>query len=403
VTRRAKRTKRRCKFTARTIAALKPEAKAVDWFDEDTQGFALHVSPGGAKSWYLFYTKARTVRRVRLGAWPDVELAKARRFARHQRDRIDTEGADPAHERREARDAFTVGALAKLFIEQHAKGHKRTWKDDQWRIDRYVLPVWKSRPVGDIKRQDVHAVLDQIAADGKPIQANRVQALISKLWNFAIDRGHAEINPCHRMAKRAPERARTTVLSDDAIRVLWAALDADPGDASDALQLRLLTGQRGGEVHRMAWADVDLEGAIWTIPAEAAKNRRAHRVPLAGSALELLKARHEVRPKDETHVFPGLYHQRKDLRALGAVHGDAYRWHDLRRTVVTRLAGLGFLEDTIGRIVNHAKRGITATVYNQHAYDAEKRVALEVWDRELKRILKEEPRAGASVLPMRRP
>ncbi|MCC6176091.1 MAG: integrase arm-type DNA-binding domain-containing protein [Chloroflexi bacterium] len=400
VTRRPKRTKRRRTFTARTIAGLKPEAQAVDWFDADTPGLAIHVSPGGAKSWYLFYTKGRTVRRVKLGAWPDVELAKARRLARHQRDRIDTEGADPAHERREARDAFTVGALAKLFIEQHAKGHKRTWKDDQWRIDRYILPAWKSRPVGDIKRRDVHVVLDEIAADGKPVQANRVQALISKLWNFAIDRGHAEINPCHRMAKRAPERARTTVLSDDAMRALWAALDADPGDASDALRLRVLTGQRGGEVHRMAWADVDIVGAVWTIPAEAAKNRRAHRVPLAGSALELLKARDEVRSKDETHVFPGLYHQRKDLRALGAVHGDAYRWHDLRRTVVTRLAGLGFHEDTIGRVVNHAKRGITATVYNQHAYDSEKRTALEAWDRELQRILREEPRTVAAVLPL---
>ncbi|MCC7178850.1 MAG: DUF4102 domain-containing protein [Acidobacteria bacterium] len=108
VTRRRKRTNRRKRFTARSIAALKPEATAVDWFDVDTPGLAIHVSPGGAKSWYLFYTKGRTVRRVKLGLWPDTELAKARRLARHQRDRIDTEGADPAHERREARDVFTV-------------------------------------------------------------------------------------------------------------------------------------------------------------------------------------------------------------------------------------------------------------------------------------------------------
>ncbi|MGE3888493.1 MAG: tyrosine-type recombinase/integrase, partial [Vicinamibacterales bacterium] len=382
-----KRTNRRKAFTARGIASLKPEAHAVDWFDATTPGLALHVSPGGAKSWFLFYKHGRTTRRVKLGTWPALELAKARTAARDERGRIERDGADPAYERKEARDVFTVGMLTKLFIESYAKAHKRTWRDDQWRIDRYLLPAWKSRAVADITRQDVHAVLDGIAADGKPIQANRTQALISKLWNFAIDRGHAAVNPCHRMAKRAPEVARATVLDDDALRALWRALDAEGGDAAAAVRLRLLTGARGGEVHAMAWGDVDLETGVWTIPATASKNRRAHRVPLAATALGILQARHadqqakarQVRkpadsvvenlppqnaekardaagqnqvgtsPKLPTGpVFPGLYHQRKDLRALGALHGDAYRWHDLRRTVVTRLAALGFGEDLIG-------------------------------------------------------
>ena len=398
-----RRTNRRKPFTARLVAGLKPEAQPVDWFDALTPGLALRVAPGGAKSWYLFYTVGRTVRRVKLGSWPGVELAKARRLAHDTRGRIDTEGADPAHERAEARDVFTVGMLTKLFIESYAKARKATWRDDQWRIDKYLLPAWKSRPVRDITRQDVHALLDQIAGDGKPIQANRTQALISKLWNFAIDRGHVESNPCHRMAKRAPERPRATVLDDDALRALWRALDGDPGDASDALKLRLLTGQRGGEVHAMTWADVDLDGAVWTIPATSAKNRRAHRVPLAPTALAILLARQQARPKHdtETHVFPGLYHQRKDLRALAAVHEDAYRWHDLRRTVVTRLAALGYGEDLIGRVVNHAKRGITATVYNQFQYDTEKRQALDAWDGELRRIIANKPKARARVVPMR--
>jgi len=429
VTRRKKpRTNRRKAFTARSIASLKPEAHAVDWFDVLTPGLALHVSPGGAKSWFLFYKNGRTTRRVKLGTWPALELAKARAAARDERVRIERDGADPAYERKEARDVFTVGMLTKLFIESYAKTHKRTWQDDQWRIDKYLLPAWKSRPVRDITRADVHAVLDQIAGDGKPIQANRTQALISKLWNFAIDRGHVEINPCHRMAKRAPEAARATVLDDDALRALWAGLDAEGTDAAAAVRLRLLTGQRGGEVHAMTWADVDLDGAVWTIPATASKNRRAHRVPLAATALGIVQTRHadaqtKARQVMHTHnlpshvtgkaedgtspklptgpVFPGLYHQRKDLRALGTIHGDAYRWHDLRRTVVTRLAALGFHEDTIGRVVNHAKRGITATVYNQHAYDTEKRAALDAWDAELRRIIQNKPKAKARVVPMR--
>ena len=223
---------RRRPFMARSIGRIVPEAQPVDWFDATTPGLALRVSPGGARTWYAFYRKGRTTRRVKLGSWPALALARARILARQTRVRVETDGADPAHERREARDVFTVGDLAKLYIEQHAKAHKTTWKDDQWRLDRYVLPAWKSRPVGEITRADVHALLDQITGDGKPIQANRVQALVSKLWNVAIDCGHVSVNPCYRMAKPAPERTRATVLDDDALRALWRALAAHPGRRS---------------------------------------------------------------------------------------------------------------------------------------------------------------------------
>jgi integrase len=404
------RRTRRVAFNARSIGRLTPEAQAVDWFDVTTPGLSMRVTPAGARTWYAFYKKGRVTRRVKLGLWPALKLSKARELARETRVDVETEGADPAHDRRAARDVFTVGDLAKLYIEQYATPHKRTWKDDQWRLARYVLPAWKSRPIGEITRADVHVILDKIAADGKPIQANRVQALLSKLWNFAIDREHATVNPCYRMSKAAPERTRAMVLDDEAIRALWRALDAQPGDATDALRLRLVTGQRGGEVHQMQWTEVDLpadgsvrqtgDAGVWTIPAERAKNGRAHRVPLSVPAADVLRARLKTRPKDEARVFPGLYHQRDDLRELATIHGDAYRWHDLRRTVATRLASLGIGEETIGRVLNHAKRGVTATVYNQHQYDAEKQRALDAWARELARIVTDAP-TGA-VLPFAR-
>jgi integrase len=165
------------------------------------------------------------------------------------------------------------------------------------------------------------------------------------------------------------------------------ALEAQPGDAADAVRLRLLTGQRGGEVHGMAWADVDLQAAVWTLPGRKAKNKRGHRVPLSAPAVALLKARQTRRAEDEARAFPGLYHQRDDLRELATIHAGAYRWHDLRRTVASRLAELGYSEELIGRLLNHAKRGVTATVYNQFAYEDEKRAALDAWARELDRIV----------------
>jgi integrase len=361
----------------------------VDWFDADTPGLALRVTPAGARTWYAFYRVGRTTRRVKLGTFPALELAAARKKARKTRVQID-EGADPAHERKQSRDAFTVGDLATVYLEQHARAHKRTWKDDHWRLERYILPAWKSRPVAAITRADVHAVLDRIVADGHPIQANRVLALISKLWNVAIDRGHATVNPCYRMGKPAPERSRAIVLDDDQLRALWQALDAQQGDAADAIRLRLLTGQRGGEVHQMEWPEVDLRAGVWTIPDSKAKNHRAHRVPLSASALAILQARCDDRTATQPRVFPGLYHQREDLRELGAIHNGTYRWHDLRRTVATRLAGLGYSEEVIGRVLNHAKRGVTATIYNQFEYDGQKRHALDAWAHALSTIVQNE-------------
>ena len=377
--RKATRRGRRLTFTARSIGSIPPEAQPVDWFDTKTPGLALRVSPGGARTWYCFYKKGAISRRVKLGSWPALDLSKARQLARQMRVRVETEGADPAYERGAARHLFTVGDLARIYIEQYAKPHKRSWRDDEWKLETYVLPAWKSRPVGEITRADVHALLDRIAADGKPVQANRVQALISKVWNVAIDREHVTVNPCYRMAKVAREQPRETVLSDDDLRALWADLDAQPGDAADAIRIRLLTGQRGGEVHQMTWADVDLGAQVWTIPTAAAKNRRAHRVPLTSAVLEVLRERLAARANGEPRVFPGLTHQRDDLRDLGQIHGGAYRWHDLRRSVATRLAALGVPEGTISRVLGHVQRGVTARVYIQHQFDDEKRRALQRW------------------------
>ena len=393
---RERQKSRRVKFTARSIGSIPPEAQPVDWFDETTPGLALRVTPGGARTWYAFYRRGGTTRRVKLGTWPAIELSKARRLARETRVRVETEGADPAHERRAERAAFSVGDLARVYIERHARPHKRSWKEDHWKLEKYVLPAWRSRPVSDITRRDVHALVDAIAADGKPIQANRTQSLISKMWNVAADRGYVETNPCYRMAKPAPERARAQVLDDDDLCALWAALDAEPGNAADAIRLRLVTGQRGGEVHRMAWGDVDLAANVWTIPATDAKNGRTHRVPLTAQAMAVLKRRRTGRVDEEARVFPRFYHQRKDLRAMASIHNGAYRWHDLRRTVATRLAALGTPEGTISRVLGHAQRGVTATVYNQHQYDDEKRCALDKWVRSLLAIVKK--KSGADVV-----
>ena len=103
-------------------------------------------------------------------------------------------------------------------------------------------------------------------------------------------------------------------------------------------------------------------------------------------------------------VFPGLTLTCDEHKALDAIHNGAYEWKDLRRTVATRLADLGFDETVIGRVLNHAKYTVTGKHYNQHRYVDEIRAALTAWDVELQRILAtrtEDPDARpADALPL---
>jgi len=387
-------------LTARSIGTIPPERSAVDWFDQATPGLSLQVTPGGARTWYLFYRAANTARRVKLGTWPALGLKDARDLARSTRVRIETTGADPAHERAAARTVFTFADLAALYMSHHAKPRKIAWQSDQYKIDRFLGPAWGSRAVTSITRTEIHALLDKIAIK-TPVHANRTQSLISKLFNFAIDREHATVNPCHRMPKRGKETARVTVLDDDALRALWIALDALPGAGSDAVRLRLLTGQRGGEVFAMRWADLEQSatGVVWNMPTT--KNGRPHRVPLSKAAAAVVTARWHAGPEDPDRVFRFLNNKARGIRNMAAIPQGAYRWHDLRRTFASRLAGLGVAEEVISRLLNHAKRGITASVYNQYAYDGEKLAALERWAAELSRIVTGQP-AGGAVLAFRR-
>jgi integrase len=138
------------------------------------------------------------------------------------------------------------------------------------------------------------------------------------------------------------------------------------------------------------------------MPGRRTKNGRPHAVPLATTAHAILEHRRGEVPQGEQRVFPGLTLNRDDHRALRALHDGAYGWTDLRRTVATRLASLGFDETTIGRVLNHARYTVTAKHYNKHLYLDEKRRALEAWDRELQRILRHEPKVGADVVSITR-
>lgn len=402
-------------LTDRTIRALKPAPQRIEVFDDKIPGLALRVTPQGIKSWSLRYrVGGQQMPRLTLGRYPTVTLEKARKKAQLELRAVDG-GANPAAEKRAIRQGETVADLATEYLEKHAKVKKRSWREDDRYLNAEVLPTWKHRKVKELTRRDVRVLIDGIADRGSPISANRCLALVRKMLNYAVSKDWIEANPAALMAKPGAERSRERVLTDEEIRLVWAACEAERPAMCALMRLRLLTAQRGGELARLRWND--LEGEWFTIPSTVTKNKLAHRVPLTTTA----KAIFDALPRIEgcEYVFPGRSGNRpcgdakKAGRRIAArvlatlQEADAtiavfdFRGHDLRRTASTQMAAAGVSQADIAKVLNHVEGGPRAThVYNRYQYDREKRIALEAWERTLTRILKQQSRAGAAVVPM---
>ena len=390
----------RLKLTARTVDALHTsDGRQVDYWDLDHPGFGVRVAGGGRKTWVVMYRHNGRLRRHSLGTYPALSLADARHEALQAMARVAT-GADPAAERRALRAADTFGELAEEYLERHAKAKKRSWKEDDRILKAELLPHWKHTPLRDLKRRDVRTLVHAIAARPAPIMANRTLALVRKMLNFAIESEWIEANPASLIPKPGTEQSRDRVLTPDEIKAFWIAIEEEPPAIRVWLRLRLLTAQRGGEVVRMRWNDVDLATKWWTIPAEVTKNKLAHRVPLNATAVTLLREMRSSATPEQVWVcassnpdVPVIHDAKKAIARVRRRMKVDFRGHDLRRTAASIMASAGVSRLVVAKVLNHVETGVTA-VYDRHSYDAEKRAALDLWGRELQRILRRNRKAA---------
>ena len=392
----------RVNLTAKGIPALPmPETGRVDYFDLTLPGFGLRISapsarfPKGHRTWFVFYRFGGEQKRLKLGLWkPDrtgTDLADARTAAKEAL-RAASKGRDPAQERDERRRADSVRALSERYIREYAKPRKRTWRADENILKRNVYPAIGPKKVTAVTRGDIRDMLRAIKQRA-PIQANRTLEVVRKMFNWAIGEeiGGVEYNPCDHVPKPSAENKRDRVLNDDEIRAIWAALPAIHPVAAGIYRFIFYTAARAGEVANMPREEL-ADPRWWNLPAERSKNKLAHRVPLTTGAFGVL-AEMEKHNEKSNWIFPapggGAFRwiYRKEHRALLKAAGVAYfSPHDIRRTVASRLGSMGIARLVIAKVLNHAERGVTA-IYDRHSYDAEKRAALEAWERELNEIL----------------
>ena len=182
----------------------------VEFVDLRCAGLMICVTPTGAKSWSFRFRDPRSgkVTRATIGSYPDIGIKKAREKGLALRREV-AEGVNPVEKRRKNRDdaqSRTFQALADRYMTEHARRHKKTADADERGLRLHVLPLWRARPYDVISRSDVISLCEGIVAKGSPIQANRVQALISKIFSFALDSGTG-LGQSMRALEKAVERS----------------------------------------------------------------------------------------------------------------------------------------------------------------------------------------------------
>ena len=291
----------------------------------DGGGLHLLVKESGARSWvYRFMLRGKS-RDVGLGAasGPDtISLATARDKAAALRLQVKA-GVDPLAERhREASEALAsvqaaliAGITFKAVAETYIGANEGSWRNDkhrqQWRntLAAYVYPVMGELPVAEIGTAHVLKILEPIWQD-KPETASRIRGRIETVLDAAKARGYREgENPARwrgHIAQILPARSRLTrghhkAMSYEAISAFMAKLREREAMAALALEFVILTATRTSEVLGATWAEVDLDKAIWTVPASRMKAGKEHRIPLSPRAIDILEA---VKPLDQTSLFP---------------------------------------------------------------------------------------------------
>jgi integrase len=342
-----------------------------------------------------------------------MSLAQARDRAEAMRRDV-AAGDNPVERKRREKEAATrktFQALADRYLDEHARRHKRSANADERNLRLHVLPKWGKRRYDEIGRPDVIELAEGLVTAGKPTLANRVQALVSSIFSFAMDADLVKGNPCARLRRRGAETIGRRVLSDAEIRLFWPDIVQRPVSPRVGLALRLilLTGVRPGEAAGMARTELENLSekgrARWIIPPKRTKNGRARLVPLSEPARLAILSALEFADEDDKHLFPSP--SVKDVpitahalavamaRFAGNLDANAGKsWqverpspHDLRRTVATRLAELGIPKEDRDAILNHTPRDVGKKHYDLYDREREKRHALELWASTLAAII----------------
>lgn len=369
-------------LTEAAVRRLKPpKVGAIEVFDRGYPGLSLRVSYGGGKSFSFFYHHGGRLRRMTLGTYPALGLAKAREAWREARREAQL-GRDPASARKRERGATDFeGVFKEWLVRDQAKNKS---KDAVKRlVAKDVLPAWQYRDVADLGRRDVLDVIDAVVDRGSPATARRLHASLHRLFRWAVGRGIIASNPMADMPKPGSETKRDRVLSDAELVAVWKGAEQLGWPFGDVVRLLILTGARRSEIGGLRWPEID--GDTIKLDGARTKNSEPHTIPLAAPALAIIESLPRIAGSDFVFTLTGKTPISGWSRAKAnldkAVDFPPWVIHDLRRTVATGLQKLDIGLQVIEAVLGHTSgsRSGVVGVYQRYSFDTEKADALESW------------------------
>ncbi len=291
-----------------TATAVKAATKPGRYGDGD--GLFLNVDRRGGRSWIVRIQKDGRRRDIGLGGASKVSLKLARERAGIVRAQVES-GVDPVAERRKAAGIPTFREAAAMVHAEHKRGWKNSKHRAQWlaTLDTYAFPAFGDVSVAQV---DAPAVRDALGAIWlqKPETARRVRQRINTVIDWAVAKGYRDGALPMPVIDKALPKQREKVKHHKALPyaelpAFMAELRSRESMGRLALEAVILTAARSGEVRLATWDELDLEGALWTIPAKRMKAGREHIVPLSEAALALFDRMKQHRRGDSDLVFPG--------------------------------------------------------------------------------------------------
>ncbi|MBS0194785.1 MAG: integrase arm-type DNA-binding domain-containing protein [Proteobacteria bacterium] len=394
------------KLTGPEIRKAKPTDKARKL--SDGGGLYLEVMPNGSRYWRMKYRHAGKEKRLAFGVYPEVTLAEAR--ARRDAARaILRDGRDPSAER-QAEKQRAVLAAANTFAALAGKWRERrdvsraTAVKDGWLLD-FAIKAFGDRPVESITSGDVLALLESLAEREMLETARRLRSKVSAV--FVYGGGHNPVTGIARGAIKVPKvKHHAAITNPRRVGELLRAIDAYGGGfiTSRALRLAPLVFVRPGELRQAEWSEIDLDAALWRIPAAKMKMGAEHLVPLSSQAVVILREINSLTGRGR-FVFPSERGAQRPmsentlnlaLRAMG-YDGDTMTSHGFRTIASTLLHELGHSSDVIERQLAHKERNAIKDAYNRAQHLPARRKMMQVWADYLYAL-----REGANVTPIRK-
>ena len=383
-------------LTDTAIRQARPRTKPFKLFDE--RGLYIEVRPGGGKWWRLKFRYGGKEKLLSLGTYPDVGLKLARERRDEARVLLAT-GVDPSANRKAVKagrmdrnaSSFEVvsrewlAKFAKDFAPAHRVRVERLFERDLW-------PSLGEEAIAGIGSPDLLTVLRRIEKRGALDTAHRARQTCGQVFRYAIATGRAERDPSLDLKGALPPvrgKHFAAVTDPSKLGPLLRALDSYQGSLPVVCALRLapLVMLRPGELRHGTWHEIDLEQALWTIPAARMKMRLEHIVPLSRQAVAVFR---ELRPLTGHGrlIFPsarGGSRPMSDMAALAAMRSlgigkdvtTIHGWRATARTILDEV--LGFRLDYIEHQLAHAVRDPNGRAYNRTTHLPERRKMLQEW------------------------